>query len=578
MSFRNRPVLDRKHRPRWQDELRTQRLVVAGFAAAIALALGIFGATAWSNYYDQHLKPVAEVNGVSFDADQLTARMDVMGSELQAIYADLQSQSGGLKDQLIQQQLSTLQQQFQSLAPNATDSLVVGMVLEREAAKRGITVSDADVSAEATKRETLPERVKLSVITVTALPDNAATGAKPTDADWARAEADAKAILADLKGGADFATTATAKSKDPSASTGGLLGWIGADETAYKDYFTEAHAAAVGTLLGPTKDGAGYHILHVDDHRAAGPNTELADLLKSLGVTDQRYAAYIHDEVLRNKFSDYFSNVIMIPFQPQREIAQIFIKADQGTPVPEQRVRHFLAQPLPGEQDQSKATAQQWASALARAQAFRAEAIKPGADWSTLAATSDDTGSGAQGGDLGWYDQVSSQFVQEFKNAIASLVVGEVSQPVKTQFGYHVIQITEERTSAADQATKLAATLRADPSRFAELATQESEDQATASKGGELGWVIPFQFDEPVNSAIFALTKPNQVSDPVTTSTGIWIFKLLDSSPVRYVPKDQLDQVRSAGFARWLQARRQAAHVWVDADFTASATGALPGG
>ena len=49
MSFRNRPVLDRKHRPRWQDELRTQRLIVAGFAIAIALALGIFGATAWSS-------------------------------------------------------------------------------------------------------------------------------------------------------------------------------------------------------------------------------------------------------------------------------------------------------------------------------------------------------------------------------------------------------------------------------------------------------------------------------------------------------------------------------------------------
>ena len=577
MSFRNRPVLDRKHRPRWQDELRTQRLLVAGFAAAIALALGIFGATAWSNYYDEHLKPVAEVNGVSIDADQLLARMDVMGSELQAIYADLQSQSGGLKDQLIQQQVSTLQQQFQSLAPNAADSLVVGMVLENEAARRGITVSDADVTAEATKRETLPERVKLSVITVTALPDNAAVGAKPTDADWARAEADAKAILADLKGGADFATTATAKSKDPSANTSGLLGWIGADETAYKDYFTEAHAAAVGSLLGPTKDAAGYHILHVDDHRAAGPNTQLTDLLKSSGVTDQQYRAFIHEEVLRTKFSDYFSNVVMIPYQPQREIAQIFIKAEQGTPVPEQRVRHFLAQPLPGEQDQSKATAAQWAAALARAQAFRAEAVKPGADWSTLAATSDDTSSGANGGDLGWYDPVTSPFVQEFKNAIARLVVGEVSQPVKTQFGYHVIEITEERTSAADQATKLVATLRSDPSHFAESAKVESEDQSTASKGGEFGWVIPFQFDEPVNSAIFALTKPNQISDPVTTSTGIWIFKLLDTAPVRYVPKTQLDQVRSAGFSRWLQARRVAAHVWVDAEFTSSATGTLPG-
>ena len=52
MSFRNRPVLDRKHRPRWQDELRTQQLIVAGFAIAIAVAIGIFAANAWSEHYD----------------------------------------------------------------------------------------------------------------------------------------------------------------------------------------------------------------------------------------------------------------------------------------------------------------------------------------------------------------------------------------------------------------------------------------------------------------------------------------------------------------------------------------------
>ena len=43
MTIRSRPVLDRKHRPRWQDELRTQQLTVIGFAVAIAIALGIFG-------------------------------------------------------------------------------------------------------------------------------------------------------------------------------------------------------------------------------------------------------------------------------------------------------------------------------------------------------------------------------------------------------------------------------------------------------------------------------------------------------------------------------------------------------
>ncbi|HLA65409.1 MAG TPA: peptidylprolyl isomerase [Candidatus Saccharimonadales bacterium] len=578
MSFRNRPVLDRKHRPRWQDELRTQRLVVAGFALAVAAAIGIFGATAWIGHYDAHLRPVAEINGQTLDVDRVTARMDIISSELEAVYLDIQSQAGGLRDSIIQQELSAIQQQFSSIAATATDSLVVGRVLDGEAGKHKLSVSDAEVTTEVASRESLPERVQLSVITVPALPDNAAVGATPTDADWAKAQTDAKAIMADLKKGADFATTAKAKSSDASAQGGGLVGWIASKDTAYAAYFTEAHKAAVGTLLGPTKDDNGYHILRVDDRHAPGPNKALIDQLKSLGVSDAEYRAYIHDELMRGKFTDYFSNVVMAPYQPGREVAQIFINADQGLPVPKQRVRHFLAQPIKGGQDQSKATPAQWAAALARAQAFRAAAVKPGADWSKLAATSDDTGSASKGGDLGWYDPSSSQFVPEFEAAIAALKVGEVSQPVKTQFGYHIIQITDTRTSASGEASTLVQELRADPTRFAALAEKESEDASTASKGGEFGWVIPYQLDDPMSSAIFALKTPNQISDPIQAAAGFWIFKLIDSSPARYVPSPQLDPVRSSGFTRWLQTLRVAAHVWVDTQFTTSASGTTPGG
>ena len=578
MSFRNRPVLDRKHRPRWQDELRTQRLVVAGFALAVAAAIGIFGATAWIGHYTSHLRPVAEVNGQTLDVDRVAGRMDIIGAELRAIYLDLQSQAGGLRDQLIQQQLNAVQQQFASIAATATDSLVVGRVLDGEAAKRKVSVSPGQVDTEVASRQTRPERVKLSIITIPALPAGTVAGVLPTDADWAKAEAAAKAIVAALKGGADFAATATAKSHDPSAQGGGLIGWVSAKDTDYPDYFTETQKAAVGTLLGPTKDATGYHILRVDDRRAAGPNKALIDQLKAAGVSDAQYRAYVHDELMRRKFTDYFSNAVMTAYQPQRDVAQIFITADQGIPVPKQRVRHFLAQPIPGAQDQSTATPAQWAAALARAKAFRAEAIKPGANWTTLAATSDDPGSRSRGGDLGWYDPGSSQFVPEFKAAIATLKVGQVSQPVKTQFGYHIIEVTDTRGSARSEGDRLLQALRADPSRFAGLAKEQSEDVITASKGGDFGWVIPYQLDDPVGSAIFALRAPNQISDLVETTSGFWIFKLLDSSALRLVPSAQLEEVRTSGFPRWLQRLRTAAHVWVDSQFTTPASGTTPGG
>jgi parvulin-like peptidyl-prolyl isomerase len=572
MSFRNRPVLNRKHRPRWQDELRTQQLILAGFALAIAVAIGIFAATAWSDHYDTHLRPVAAVGDLTYTADDLYARTDIIGSELSARYDDLASQLGGVRDPLIQQGLQAIQDAFTSLGTTTADNLVLGRILTESAGRFGITVSDAAVTAEVKTRQTLNERLKLSLISIAALPKDAKAGATPTDADWARAQTDIQGILAALQGGADFATTAKDKSGDPSASSGGALGWVQADDQVYGTYFTEAKDAAKGDLVGPTKDDSGYHILRLDDRRASAPNQPLLDLLSKSGVSDAAYRAYVHESLLQTAFKDHFSTTVMTAYQPARHVAQIFISAQQGVPVAQQRLRHFLAQPLPGEADQSKATDAQWAAALARAEAFRTAAGKPDADWFTLALQSDDTGSRSRGGDLGWYDPASSNFVPEFKAALVGLSVGELSEPVKTQFGYHVIQITGTRITPADQAAQLVTTLRQDPAKFAQLARQQSEDGSTASKGGDLGWVIRYQLDKTLSDVVFALSAPDQISDPIETTNGLYIFKLIDSSPARWVPTSRLDQVRQSGFSKWLAEIRAAADTWIDPQFVAAPT------
>ncbi len=56
---------------------------------------------------------------------------------------------------------------------------------------------------------------------------------------------------------------------------------------------------------------------------------------------------------------------------------------------------------------------------------------------------SDDPGSKAQGGELGWYAK-GEGLVKEFEDAAFSLEVGKISDPVKTQFGYHIIQVEEK--------------------------------------------------------------------------------------------------------------------------------------
>jgi len=78
------------------------------------------------------------------------------------------------------------------------------------------------------------------------------------------------------------------------------------------------------------------------------------------------------------------------------------------------------------------------------------ERIENGADFAALArAHSDDSGSAASGGDLGWSNP--GQMVPEFEKAMNSLKVNELSQPVKTGYGYHLIQVLERRSHDVTQ-------------------------------------------------------------------------------------------------------------------------------
>ena len=78
--------------------------------------------------------------------------------------------------------------------------------------------------------------------------------------------------------------------------------------------------------------------------------------------------------------------------------------------------------------------------------------LADGADFATLAETySEDPGSAANGGDLGFFSK--GMMVPEFEAAAFALEPGSVSEPVKTQFGYHLIKVDEVREDADPYAT-----------------------------------------------------------------------------------------------------------------------------
>lgn len=97
----------------------------------------------------------------------------------------------------------------------------------------------------------------------------------------------------------------------------------------------------------------------------------------------------------------------------------------QLKPVEEVRARHILVE---GEEDAKKIHAR----------------VKGGEDFAKVAAElSKDPGSGKEGGDLGFFTK--EQMVKEFADAAFALKASEISAPVKSQFGWHVIKLEERR-------------------------------------------------------------------------------------------------------------------------------------
>lgn len=111
-------------------------------------------------------------------------------------------------------------------------------------------------------------------------------------------EAEGTAIIQQIKGGADFATLAKQKSKDPAAQNGGDLGFFGREDMV-KEFADAAFAMKTGEVTPkPVKTQFGFHVIKVEDRRTANPVTfeEAKDDLQSQ-LSQQAVSQYI--ETLR---------------------------------------------------------------------------------------------------------------------------------------------------------------------------------------------------------------------------------------------------------------------------------------
>ncbi len=110
------------------------------------------------------------------------------------------------------------------------------------------------------------------------------------------------------------------------------------------------------------------------------------------------------------------------------------IRGDQRHVINQTRARHILLQPdtLVSEQEVKSRIAQ------------LRQRLEEGEDFAALArAHSQDPGSGGEGGELGWI--TPGDMVPEFEQAMDALAIGEISEPVLSRFGWHLIQVQDRR-------------------------------------------------------------------------------------------------------------------------------------
>ena len=200
--------------------------------------------------------------------------------------------------------------------------------------------------------------------------------------------------------------------------------------------------------------------------------------------------------------------------------------------------------------------------AVAARAAELAAAARGGADFAELARQhSQDETNAANGGDLGSVGR--GRMVPEFENAAFALAEGEISDPVRSPFGYHVIHVTEkqeevtqpfaevrgaienvlkrERSSA--RATALARAIAA------EATTPEALERAASARGYELqesGFAAPGEpilglgLAQEVSGQAFAID-PGAVAGPIPTPSGPAFVTVIDIQDP-YIP--ELDEVR----------------------------------
>ena len=539
------------------------------FVLVIALtAVLLVGVAGYSVYNDTWASAV-EVNSASINKSEAKNRAEVtafqialQGSRIRArVAAGTMSNSAG------DAALQALNDQAQAISNQVTTDMVDTLLIRDLAAANKVTADPAVLATEWAKETTLPELRLFRRISIDAVKD--AKTKKPTTATQAAAKAKAEAILAEIKAGGDFAAIAKRDSTDSYADLGGLVGWTTEAEDPTDDL---AYAAA--WALVPAADGSTqpitdviarsenqFVIFRLEKSQAAKLDPDFEKQVSDAGIDRGLYERMAEERALKTALSDKITAQLLAGPVEQREVSYVAasVPAKDEAQIP---VSHILFSPKddPNTAGDLEPTDPAWAAAEKEANDLVAR-LKAGASFKTEAKKSDDKTSGADGGLLVWAPK--GTYVPEFEAAIWADGVehNDILGPIKTQFGYHVIQFDARRPSLKDRLDELATALAVDGVDFTEAATAATntiEELTFASPG----YVPKYTVNPELGAVVWGLKAGG--TSAVVESSKTYLIVHVDGIETRALTETQITNIKAGGFSIWLDLYRSAARVAID--------------
>lgn len=272
-----------------------------------------------------------------------------------------------------------------------------------------------------------------------------------------------------------------------------------------------------------------------------------------LKVKEAKSLGYDTTAEFKKEFSQYRSQLEESYLSPKKE-QEALVKEAYERKLSEIRASHILIRVS------ETASPGDTIKALKKITEIRNRIIQ-GEDFTEVAKIkSEDPSAKQNGGDLGYFSVF--QMVYPFETAAYNTQVGQVSQPFRTQFGYHIIKVVdkranegkvqvahimirstvknseEEKAIAKEKALRIDSLLKAG-NDWNELCKLYSEDQNSVAQNGALkpfgrGQIVP-EFEE----AAFNLTNVDDISPPIKTQFGWHIIKLFRKIPVASYEEDK---------------------------------------